>query len=292
MAAVLNVGRAHVGEFGDLATTARAKQEIIEGLPADGWAILNGNDPATVRMRRATRARVAWFGEGELPEGDLQVLARDVRMNGAAQPAFELIVRDGAGERSATVELKVVGRTQVLNALAAAAIAHAVGLGVEQIADGLSQAERRSSWRMELIHRADDVLILNDSYNANPDSMAEALRTAAELGHHQRARHPEARVIAVLGDMLELGPLAAESHASTGRLAADLRISEVVAVGDNAELIRRGAEEPGMIARVSTRDEVAASLDLRPGDVVLIKGSRGVGLEKVATALTTNEREG
>lgn len=291
IAAVLNVGQAHVGEFGDVGTTARAKQEILADLSPQGWAVLGGDDPATVAMRESTRARIAWFGEGDLPDGDLQVRARNVTLDGAAQASFDLVVRDADGERTAPVALKVVGRPQVLNALAAAAVAIAVGMSVEQVAAALSRATRRSSWRMELIHRSDDVLILNDAYNANPDSVAAALRTTAELVQFQRARHPGARAIAVLGDMLELGPFAQDSHEDTGRLAADLGLSEVIAVGEHAESIRAGAAESGTPARTAQRSDVAASLRLRPGDVVLVKGSRGIGLEEVAAQLTTAEGE-
>lgn len=135
------------------------------------------------------------------------------------------------------------------------------------------------------------MLILNDAYNANPDSVAAALRTTAELVQFQRARHPGARAIAVLGDMLELGPFAQDSHEDTGRLAADLGLSEVIAVGEHAESIRAGAAESGTPARTAQRSDVAASLRLRPGDVVLVKGSRGIGLEEVAAQLTTAEGE-
>lgn len=290
VAAVLNIGRAHVGEFGDMATTALAKSELIAALPEDGWAILNGNDEAVIGMRERTRARIAWFGEGDLPEGDLQVLARDVVLNGGAQPSFQLVVRRGNTEETTSVQLGVVGRTQVSNALAAAAMALAAGVGIDEIAAALCRATRRSSWRMELTPRTDDVLVLNDAYNANPDSMAAALRTAAELGQFQRDRYPDARVVAVVGDMLELGPLAEGLHRDVGRLAADLRINEVVAVGEFAEHVRDGAHEEGVVTSVAERDEVVGMLDLKPGDVVLVKGSRGVGLEAVAHALT-GERE-
>jgi len=138
---------------------------------------------------------------------------------------------------------------------------------------------------MELHPRADGVLILNDAYNANPDSMAVALATAVELGDGSRAEHPGARVVAVLGDMLELGPLAPELHEELGRLAADLGVAEVVAVGGLAEHVVAGAAAEGLPARVSDRASVAGSLSLGPGDVVLIKGSRGVGLETVAAEL-------
>lgn len=286
IAAVLNIGHAHVGEFGDMATTALAKSELIAALPEQGWAVLNGNDEAVVGMRERTRARIAWFGEGDLPDGDLQVLARDVVLGAGAQASFQLEVRRGDQEEDTFVQLGVVGRAQVSNALAAAAMAVAAGVDIEKIAAALNRATRRSSWRMELIPRPDDVLILNDAYNANPDSMAAALRTAAELAQFQRGRYPDARVVAVLGDMLELGPLAHVLHRDVGRLAADLRINEVVAVGEFAEHVRDGAREEGVVTSVAERDDVVAALDLKPGDVVLVKGSRGIGLEAVAQALT------
>lgn len=282
---VLNVGRAHVGEFGGVAATAKAKGEIIECLSADGWAVLNGTDEATVGMAERTQAQVAWFGEGELPAGPLQVQAEHVEVNGLAQPRFTLVVtRDQLVERAA-VELEVVGRPQVSNALAAAAIGLIAGMTTEQVAAALSSAKVRSSWRMELHRLDDEILVLNDSYNANPDSVAAAINTAAELGEHQRVVHPQARVFAVLGDMLELGTTAEAEHMAVGSLAADAGITEVIAVGSFAEHIRQGAERGGITARVAERDDIAASLDLRAGDVVIIKGSRGIGLEAVAEAL-------
>ncbi|WP_226996330.1 UDP-N-acetylmuramoyl-tripeptide--D-alanyl-D-alanine ligase [Tessaracoccus flavus] len=281
----LNVGRAHVGEFGGVEATAKAKSEIVADLSSEGWAVLNANDPAVAAMRERTSARVAWFGEGDLPPGDLRVSARDVTLNGLSQASFELVVSDDDGDRTARVELSVIGRHQVMNALAAAAAAVAVGLDVESVASSLSGATQRSSWRMELLQRHDGVLVLNDAYNANPDSMEVGLRTAVELGLSTRAEHPSGRVIAVLGDMLELGPLTEESHVELGRLAADMGVAEVIAVGENASSIVAGATAEGLAARVSDRDSIASSLNLSPGDVVLIKGSRGVGLETVAAEL-------
>lgn len=269
--------------------TAKAKAEIVADLAEDGWAVLNAADPVVADMASATKARVAWFGEGDVDGGDLRVTARDVTMNALSQPSFELVASDAAGERTAQVSLGVIGRHQVSNALAAAAAALAVGLDIQLVADALSEAVQRSSWRMELMPRADGVLILNDAYNANPDSMAAALATAVELVHGTRRDHPEARVIAVLGDMLELGPLAEELHEEAGRLAADLGVAEIVAVGDLASQIVAGATSEGIAARVADRNDVASSLSLKPGDVVLIKGSRGVGLETVAAELADED---
>ncbi len=285
VAVVLNVGHAHVGEFGGLEQTALAKRELVEGLDGTGWAVLNADDPRVADMREHTGARLAWFGEGELPPGDLQVAARNVAMGAFSQPRFDLVVVRNAREQSVPVQLKLVGRHQVSNALAAAAAALATGAAVEDVASRLASAEPRSSWRMELHPRSDGVLILNDSYNANPDSMAAAVRTAVELAEAQRSEHPHARVIAVLGDMLELGPLAQEAHLAIGQLAGDLGVTQLLAVGEFSAQLCEGAYRAGVEASQSHRDEIAAQLELRAGDVVLIKGSRGVGLEAVAAAL-------
>ncbi|WP_407703322.1 UDP-N-acetylmuramoyl-tripeptide--D-alanyl-D-alanine ligase [Tessaracoccus antarcticus] len=285
VAVVLNVGHAHVGEFGGLAQTAQAKGELVESVGPNGWAVLNGNDDAVVGMRSRTGGHLAFFGEGELPAGDMHVRARNVTMGAFSQARFDLVVSRDGREENATVQLQVVGRHQVANALAAAAAAVAVGVPVDAVAAALSDAQVRSSWRMELHTRHDGVLVLNDSYNANPDSMEAALRTATELVQFQRAEHPDARVVAVLGDMLELGPLADDAHAALGRLAKDLGVAQVVAVGGFADQICEGARREGLEARVAHRDDVIDNMDLHAGDVVLIKGSRGVGLEAVANAL-------
>ena len=285
IAVVLNVGQAHVGEFGSLEQTTIAKSELVQGLPSHGWAVLNADDARVAAMHSQTTAGLAYFGEGNLPPGDLHVRASNVSMGAYGQPRFDLALRHGDDERQLPVQLKVVGRHQVSNALAAAAAAICVGVSLEVVARALELAEPRSSWRMELHPRSDGVLILNDSYNANPDSMAAALNTAAELAAGQRAQYPDARVIAVLGDMMELGPLAEDAHTNIGRLAGDLGVSVLLAVGEFAPHLCEGARQAGVDARESRRDLMAGQLDLRAGDVVLVKGSRGMGLETVAATL-------
>ena len=281
---VLNIGRAHVGEFGGLERTARAKSEIITGLGPEGWAVLNADDPSCRAMRDETAAQVAWFGEGDLPEGDLQVAARDVVCGESARAAFTLVVRRDAETARGPVRVRVGGSHEVSNALAAAAAGLAVGMTVAEVAGALSVAESRSDWRMEVVRCSEDRIVLNDAYNANPDSMAAALRTAANLIAGQRRSHPGARAVAVLGDMHELGPESAELHAEAGTLAADLGIDELLSVGEHAGIVAEAARARGIEARVVTREE-AAQVELAPGDLLLVKGSRSVGLELVADAV-------
>lgn len=286
---VLNVGVAHVGEFGGMAQIAAAKSEIIADLAPDGWAVLNGDDPACREMRQATAARLAWFGEGELPPGDLQVRAIEVSGNALAQHAFTLQVTRGAAVETHPVRLRAIGRHQVSNALAAATAGLAVGLDPAEVAAALSAAQPRSSWRMELVGGTQDRIILNDAYNANPDSMAAALNTLAQVIQGQRETHRQARAIAVLGDMLELGPQAGQRHAELGALAGQLGIDEVVAVGEYAATVVAAAAQAGVAARSATREE-AATIELAPGDVLLVKGSRGIGLELAAQAVADRSK--
>ena len=185
------------------------------------------------------------------------------------------------------VELQVAGRHQVANALAAAGAAIALGLDTEAVAGGLSAATARSRWRMELGQRGDGVTVLNDAYNANPDSMRAAVGTLAELGR-QRTR----RTWAVLGDMLELGEVAEQAHAELGAFVADRGIDRLVAVGAYAEPMAAAARAGGLTQTGAVRvhaDKAAAQADvlgrLAPGDVVLVKASRGLALDTVAEAI-------
>lgn len=277
---VLNVGQAHLGEFGSQAVIAQAKGELVEELPATGWAVLNAADPLVAAMATRTPARLASFGASDGP-GELRVWAEQVRLDDLSRPAFELHVA-GFVAGSAPVALQVSGAHQVENALAAATVGLLAGLSPAQVADALSRAEARSRWRMELTDRPDGVLVINDSYNANPDSMAAALASLARL------RRPDGRLLAILGDMLELGPEAPELHRRVGELAAELGIDQLIVIGDHAEDLAAGARIGG--AGVSMAPDRAAALRaavdwLRPADAVLVKASRGLALETVAQAL-------
>jgi UDP-N-acetylmuramoyl-tripeptide--D-alanyl-D-alanine ligase len=275
---VLNVGSAHLGEFGSPEGTARAKGELVEALPEDGTAVLNADDPRVLGMASRTRARVVTTGRG--PDADVRATRGAVDEQGRA--IFDLRV----GEETHPVHLQVVGEHQVANALSAAGAALAAGMSPADVAAALSAATARSRWRMEVDRRADGVTVVNDAYNANPESMRAALAALTGL--------PADRRIAVLGAMGELGADAPAEHERLGRDAAAAGIDLIVAVGPDAVGIAEGAAAAGRRTgeeSVHVPDRAAArellSEVLRPGDVVLLKASRAYGLELLAADLLT-----
>ncbi|WP_027346205.1 UDP-N-acetylmuramoyl-tripeptide--D-alanyl-D-alanine ligase [Hamadaea tsunoensis] len=265
---VINVGVAHIGEFGSVENIAVAKGELVEALPENGVAILNVDDPRVAAMAARTRARVV--GVGESPAA--AVRAVDVTIDEFGRPAYTLVCPEG----TTAVTLAVTGAHQVGNSLAAAAVALTAGLPVAECGPALSGLRTVSSRRMDVIHRADGVTVIDDSYNANPASTAAALRALATLGGTRTDR----RRIAVLGYHAELGEQERAGHEEVGRLAAELGVDLLVVVGENAAPIRDGAlsnaQWGGDSVQVSDQDEALAALRarLRPGDVVLVKGSR------------------
>ncbi|MCX5152531.1 UDP-N-acetylmuramoyl-tripeptide--D-alanyl-D-alanine ligase [Streptomyces sp. NPDC054949] len=287
---VLNVGTAHIGEFGGREQIAQAKGELVEALPSEadgGVAVLNADDPLVRAMSARTKARTVLFGEAE----DADVRATDVRMTAGGTPAFTLHTPSGCGD----VTLRLYGEHHVSNALAAAAVAHVLGMSTPEIATALSGAGTLSRWRMEVTERADGVTIVNDAYNANPESMRAALRALAAMGGSARA--DGGRTWAVLGPMAELGDASLAEHDAVGRLAVRLNVSRLVAVGGReASWLQLGAYNEGSWGEESVLvSDAQAAVDLlrselRPGDVVLVKASRSIGLERVALALL--EREG
>ena len=280
---VVNVGHAHLGEFGSVAGIARAKGELVEALAADGWAVLNAEDANVAAMAARTTARIAGFAvAGRQDFGDLRVWAEQTAADRLQRHSFRLCTDVG----SAPVSLRVAGAHQVGNALAAAAAGVALGSPITAIAAALSGAEPASRWRMELAERADGLLVVNDAYNANPDSMAAALRSLAGL------RRSSGRLIAVLGDMLELGPQASQAHREVGELAASLGIDHLLTLGEYAEAIAAGARDRGSSADVlpdRTAAVAAVNRLVSPADVVLVKASRGLALESVAQQLLIEE---
>jgi UDP-N-acetylmuramoyl-tripeptide--D-alanyl-D-alanine ligase len=274
---VLNVGSAHLGEFGSRQAVATAKAELVESLPATGVAVLNADDPAVAAMAARTAARVVPFGRAPGAE----VRADDVTLDDAGRPAFRLV--SPAGE--AAVTLAVHGEHQVLNALAAAAVALELGATPDQVAGVLSGHRPASRWRMEVAHRPDGITVVNDAYNANPESVQAALQTLAAMSRTGR------RSWAVLGPFAELGDAADGAHEEVGRLAVALGIDRLVVVGEAARPVQRAAGSAATGGRppvlVDDADEALALLraELAPGDVVLVKASRAFGLERIAAGL-------
>ncbi len=291
---VLNVGTAHLGEFGSQQAIAQAKGEIVESLTNDGWAVLNADDPLVDAMAARTSAHIARFtvGTSRQPQADLVVRSHDLVADDLDRFGFTLSVTDPTGRtESSRVQLRVLGRHQVVDATAAATAALALGVPLETVADALNRAVPLSPWRMELHELASGAAVINDAYNANPDSMAAALRTLAAIADRRRVVFPGARAIAVLGDMLELGDTAPGLHRELGALAAELGIDEVIAVGEYAGELAVGASQAGGCGMVAPIESAAQSLELRRGDVVLIKASRGLRLELVSDQLVDGEVE-
>ncbi|MEO7980004.1 MAG: UDP-N-acetylmuramoyl-tripeptide--D-alanyl-D-alanine ligase [Sporichthyaceae bacterium] len=277
---VLNVGAAHAGEFGSTEATARAKSELVAALPSraeGGVAVLNADDPLVAAMASVTSARVVRVGRA----ADADVRAEHLSLDTLGRPTFEL---QAAGQGVA-VTLPLHGAHHVGNALAAAAVALELGATLDQVAGALAAATPRSRWRMEVTERADGVTVVNDAYNANPDSTAAALAALVAMGAGRRSW-------AVLGEMLELGAASAAEHEAAGRLAVRSGAQRVVAVGDGARPVHTGALAEGAVegeGSVAVPD-VGSALALlragvRPGDVVLVKASRSSGLEALAEAL-------
>jgi len=267
---VLTVGLAHAGVFGGLDATVRTKSEMVTGLRETDVAVLNADDPRVAGMSAATRARVVFFGE----YGDAVVRAAGVRTSRAGT-TFDLSLASG---ESSPVSFRVLGEHHVTNALAAAATADAIGVPLATIVAALESVERAERWRMEVLGGRDGVTIINDAYNASPDSMIAALKTLAQIAE------PGARTIAVLGEMAELGALTGEEHDRVGLLAVRLNISQVVVVGREARrmhisTINEGSWD-GESAYVDTADEAFILLQtlIQPGDTVLVKSSNSAGL--------------
>lgn len=280
---VLNVGTAHLGEFGSREAIAEAKSELVQGLRPGGLAVLNADDPIVAAMAARLAPGVQLLTTGISGEADVR--AADVTLDAAARASFTLHTPAG----SAPVTLRLHGAHHVANALAAAAAAVGLGLTVDDVAASLSAATPLSRWRMEVTGRPDGVTIVNDAYNANPESMAAALRalTAMTSGGSTGG---SGRSWAVLGEMRELGVQSAAEHEAIGRLAVGLGVDRVLAVGGGALPIHRAADESWpagrstWVADLDQAEQVLAA-EMRPGDVVLVKSSRDAGLRHLGDRL-------
>jgi UDP-N-acetylmuramoyl-tripeptide--D-alanyl-D-alanine ligase len=277
---VLNVGAAHLGEFGSRQSVARAKGELVEALPAEGLAVLNADDDAVAAMRSRTAARVVTFGHS--PDADVQ--ASDVRLDALARPRFRLRSKESVID----VSLALHGAHQVSNALAVAAVGLEIGMALADVGTALNSAVPISRWRMEVSTSPQGVTVVNDAYNANPESMRAALAALAAMRPRGGG---ERRSWAVLGHMAELGELSESAHREVGAVAAGVGIDRLVVVGADAAAIAEGARGAGMpasaIERVATAEEAAALLasQVRATDIVLVKASRVVDLQRVAQQL-------
>jgi UDP-N-acetylmuramoyl-tripeptide--D-alanyl-D-alanine ligase len=276
---LINIGLAHVGMLGTIEGVARAKGEILEGLPSEGFAVINADDAAVVAQARRTSASVVSFGTAASSD----VRATDVRLDDQARPSFTLHHDDQA----VPVSLLLHGEHSVLNALAAAAVGVCLGVPIEDIAEALRAATPRSSWRMEVHESAEGWTIVNDAYNANPDSMRAALQALAAMGSGRRTW-------AVLGEMRELGDLSESQHEEVGRLVASLGIANLICVGEATRPVEAGCAQESSTTRIMWASGPEEAIDLLRGelafgDVVLVKASRSIGLERVSEALAPKD---
>jgi len=272
---VLTVGLAHAGEFGGIEATFRAKSEMVTNLSATDLAVLNRDDPRVAKMAELTPASVVWFGL--TPEAHVWADAIEASIDGTR---FSLHV----GDEARAVHFPVLGEHHVVNALAAATAASLLGVSIDQIVETLQRVTRAERWRMELVATS-PVTIINDAYNASPDSMAAALKTLAQIAP------TEGRTFAVLGEMSELGEYSGEEHDRIGLLAVRLNISRIVVVGEGARrlhisTINEGSWDGESVYFESQEDALTyLRAELRPGDSVLVKSSNSAGLRHLGDAL-------
>ncbi len=270
---ITNVGSAHLEFFDGLEGIARAKQELVEAIGPHGFVVLNGDDPRVAAMRESTEARPITFGFSK----GVDVRGEIIEFIGGIFPLF----RYNGGS---PIRLWVPGRHNVANALAAIAVAEAMGCSPEEIQDGL-ESYRGVKWRTEVIEQG-GIVILNDAYNSNPVSAAASLSLLRDWSNSRQLRR-----VAVLGDMLELGDEAEDLHALIGQEAHECGVELLVAVGEYAGEIADGARLAGMsgdqILLTGNADAAWDALDgrLMTDDLVLLKASRGVGLERLVARI-------
>ncbi|MGO1562004.1 UDP-N-acetylmuramoylalanyl-D-glutamyl-2,6-diaminopimelate--D-alanyl-D-alanine ligase [Actinomycetales bacterium JB111] len=280
VAIVLAVGRAHLGHFGGIDNVARTKSELVTGLRESGVAVLNLDDPRVAAMASLAPGRVLTFSASGDESADLY--ATGVDLDAAGRASFTLHAPGGRAE----VSLALVGRHHVANALAAAGAALALGEDVDAVATALATAGPRSEHRTAVTELSGDVLLLDDSYNANPDSMRAGLAALESIA-------PRRRRLAVLGQMLELGDDSAAEHAGLVPELLDRQVVEIVVVGEEAAPLAAAAADAGIRTHDLTGRPAAEIADavralLVPGDALLLKGSKGSGVWEVADLLTSD----
>ena len=269
---VLRVGNAHIGEFGSQEAISQTKSELIQALPSSGIAILGSYDPHTLAMKSIHKGTTLIFGENQSDD----IRAADIEIR-EGRAHFDLVTPDGRD----AVGLRLVGTHHVANALAAAAVATSLGISIEVIAGALSTADITSKWRMEL-HEIDGLMLINDSYNANPESMAAALHTLRLFAQERGGES-----WAFIGKMHELGESSDADHAGIGTLASELGIDHLVCVGAPQYGAKIAASSATTVHLCE--DKVAAlavAAHINPGDVALVKASRSEKLEELADAIS------
>lgn len=267
---VLKVGMAHAGEFGGIENTAKIKSELASAIGRGGDLFLNCDDGYVREMEKQSSGRIHFFGTAS--ESEFRASGIALTPKGTE---FTLHFPDGKAKE---IKLNILGEHHVMNALAAAAVGYSLGISEADIVSSLEAMQLAERWRMQRLVREDGVIVINDAYNASPDSMKAALRTLAQLGKFGT------RTIAVLGEMAELGPYSVEEHDAIGRLVVRLNIDQLVVVGERAKLIHMGASQEGSWDGESkffeTIDEALAYLRgiLSKGDTVLVKSSKSANL--------------
>lgn len=270
IAVILKVGMAHAGEFGGIEKTAEIKAELALALSESAVLVLNLDDTRVANMANLSKAKPVFFGT--LPTAGYRASEISLSREGTR---FRLHWPDG---ESSDIVLRILGEHHVFNALAAAAVADRLNIPRQKIVLSLKSLEIAERWRMQRFVRSDGVVVINDAYNASPDSVKAALQTLAQLGRMG------SRTIAVLGEMAELGEFSAMEHDAIGRLAVRLNINQLVVVGERAKLIHLGAAQEGSWDGESqffaTIDEALQYLRgiLTEGDTVLIKSSKSANL--------------
>jgi UDP-N-acetylmuramoyl-tripeptide--D-alanyl-D-alanine ligase len=268
---VLRVGNAHIGEFGSQEAIAQTKSELIQSLSSDGIAILGSYDTFTIAMKNLHKGKTFTFGENQSDD----VRAADIEIR-EGRAHFDLVTPQGRD----AVGLRLIGAHHVSNALAAAAVATALGIAIEVIAGALSTAEIASKWRMEL-HELNGLMLINDSYNANPESMAAALRTLLLFAQERGGES-----WAFMGKMHELGESSATHHLDIGTLAQEIGIDHCVAVATPEYAPASGGDASMTFHNLDSIDEaIEFSSHINKGDVVLVKASRAEHFELLASGI-------
>ncbi len=274
---ITNIGVSHFELLGSLENISRAKGELLTHIPRDGFAVLNKDDPRCCKLRSLCKGEAFYFGIKR--PADFRARKIKTLVDGSMEFTVD------AGGKSKRMLIPVPGEHNIYNALAAIGVGYNLGLGLDEISEGLSKTVL-SGMRLEIKISKNGVVLINDSYNANPSSMKASLKVLKN--------YPGKRKIAVLGDMLELGKLTARSHREVGKEAAELELDYLITLGPFARYIAEGARECGL-----SRERVFAFEDqkgtihflrnlLSEGDVVLIKASRGMNIDNLAFSIVQN----